>query len=67
MFEAIAEAVLATRTRALAGIAFKLRLCDRRGGDADAEALFDDIEAMALRTSYSTDDPVSRGPSAAAL
>jgi hypothetical protein len=45
-FSAIAEAVLATRTRTLAGIAFKLRLCNACGGDTVAEALLDDIEAM---------------------
>jgi hypothetical protein len=47
-FSAIAEAALATRTRTLAGIAFKLRLCNACGGDTVAEALLDDLEAMGL-------------------
>jgi hypothetical protein len=47
-FSAIAEAALATRTRTIAGIAFKLRLCNACGGDTVAEALLDDLEAMGL-------------------
>lgn len=42
------EAVLATRIRTLAGIAFKLRLCEARGGNTVVEALLDDFEAMGL-------------------